>query len=574
MQNLTYLGGVLEAPSSSPPLLKMNKKELNKAYKEGLIDEDKFKDELFKLETEPKKKREKRIYESVSEEDFIKIFKNTKKMTHKIAFILSYYSGLRISEVIALRPEDVNIKERKIFIRQGKGSKDRVVNSPKILKETHLKYLPLDITPRALNYAFRRISTKAKVNYPIGKYMKQGKEVPILKYHYHSLRHCVSEDTEILTIDGWKDYKSLKKNDTIYSYNIKKKRIEKDIISEIHKYQYDDKLYHIKNNYFDILVTPEHKLLLDISFYRGKGITEKPGWKLLEIDKVINEMKCKRVINQKLSSEGYQSDQTIGLAKAGLLGWILSDGNIARDKEITIHQSLSANKHKCKVIENLLKKSGVEYTKNIQKVKENKWSKKPYQMVVFRLLKGKNKKNNDWIFEFVNNDRTPKYTILELKKKELQAVYDNLMLGDGSSREYCSQNIKRIEFMQTLCIFLGKRANRGTGIHNQTNKTKYRTWICDRTKAQVHYSSFRKDIKKEKYKGIVWCPTTNNKTFIARRKNKIFITGNSYATGLLEKGVPINQVQLLLGHENLSTTSRYTKANPHDALNSVISLGM
>lgn len=43
---------------------------------------------------------------------------------------------------------------------------------------------------------------------------------------------------------------------------------------------------------------------------------------------------------------------------------------------------------------------------------------------------------------------------------------------------------------------------------------------------------------------------------------------HGFATRSLESGVPINQVQVLLGHSNIATTSVYTKANPTDALKS------
>lgn len=178
----------------------MNRKELKKAYDEKLISEDRYKDELFKTETSPKKSRKaKRIYECLSEEEFVKLLKYTRKDEHRIAFILAYGGGLRISEIVGgkrlegsdiipLQPEDVDLKSHKIFIRQGKGSKDRITYAPKWLKQRDLSKLPFTIGKRTIEAAFLRISLKAGINRQIDTFERGGKEVPIYRFHFHCLR--------------------------------------------------------------------------------------------------------------------------------------------------------------------------------------------------------------------------------------------------------------------------------------------------------------------------------------------------------------------------------------------------
>jgi len=178
----------------------MDKKTLKKSYDEGLINKDIFMAELFKLETTDKpKKKPKRVYENVHEEDFKKLLEVTKRPEHKLAFILAYGSGLRISEIaggirsdgtvmLKLMPECINLKEHKILVRQAKGMKDRITYAPRWLRQQDLKYFPIKIGKRAVQSAFLRLSLKAGINWEIGKYTRGDKEVPIYRYHFHCLR--------------------------------------------------------------------------------------------------------------------------------------------------------------------------------------------------------------------------------------------------------------------------------------------------------------------------------------------------------------------------------------------------
>jgi integrase/recombinase XerD len=132
----------------------------------------------------------KKLPVSITTEEFIKLIKNTKMEHHKISFLLGFGSGLRISEVRNLEARDVNIKEKKILVRQGKGSKDRVVPLPKGFKEKHLKMLPIKCSVRALQIAFKRSCDKARL-------LKNKPEL-----HFHSLRHgfatkCISQGMPI-----------------------------------------------------------------------------------------------------------------------------------------------------------------------------------------------------------------------------------------------------------------------------------------------------------------------------------------------------------------------------------------
>lgn len=175
----------------------MNKKELTKAYESGLISDERFKEELFKLATTiiAKPKKRKRLPVALSEDEFYQLIEKTKKEKFKVAFLLGFAAGLRLSEIVggnrtdgtiipALTKDNVDFKERQIRIMDAKGGKDRVVPLPKGFKEMFLKNLPLNKDYKTISSARRAMERGFKQSAK-----KAGLLIRKPDLHFHSLRH-------------------------------------------------------------------------------------------------------------------------------------------------------------------------------------------------------------------------------------------------------------------------------------------------------------------------------------------------------------------------------------------------
>lgn len=131
----------------------------------------------------------------IDSEEFYKILKNTKRNDHKIAFILGFESGLRISEIAGreekdgreikpLSVEQIDIKNKRIRIEGGKGDVDRIVPLPKHFKQSMVQYFPLNKRYKNIDSARRGLQRSFK---------KAAKAAGVLQkkpgIHFHSLRH-------------------------------------------------------------------------------------------------------------------------------------------------------------------------------------------------------------------------------------------------------------------------------------------------------------------------------------------------------------------------------------------------
>lgn len=72
-------------------------------------------------------KKPKKLPNILSQEEVIKLIKTPKNIKHRLILMLIYSCGLRLNEVVNIRIKDVNEQRSNIFIRAGKGKKDRFV---------------------------------------------------------------------------------------------------------------------------------------------------------------------------------------------------------------------------------------------------------------------------------------------------------------------------------------------------------------------------------------------------------------------------------------------------------------
>lgn len=135
----------------------------------------------------------KKLPIAITLEEFKRLMRNTKQKHHRVAFLLAFASGFRISEVISLQPHNIDFKEKRILIQSGKGGKDRIVPMPKSFRHDLIKYLPMKITARSLQRAFKTSAKKAGI-------LKVKPDA-----HFHSLRHgfasqCLKSGLDIQTV--------------------------------------------------------------------------------------------------------------------------------------------------------------------------------------------------------------------------------------------------------------------------------------------------------------------------------------------------------------------------------------
>lgn len=124
----------------------------------------------------------------LSKQEIVDLIGTLNNLKHRLMVALAYGAGLRVSEVVNLKVNNLNFNEGLIYIIDSKGGNDRTVILPKMLEDDLFSfvknrrqndfvfpnYRSKKLTTRTLQKVFKNALEKAKINRPAS---------------FHSLRH-------------------------------------------------------------------------------------------------------------------------------------------------------------------------------------------------------------------------------------------------------------------------------------------------------------------------------------------------------------------------------------------------
>ena len=418
-----------------------------------------------------------------------------------------------------------------------------------------------------------------------------------------NLMACVSEDTEILTDNGWRNIDTITYDDKAITFNIDTEAVEKKEISNIIINEPREDLYCFKSSVTDLAVTGTHDMLIKTHYninipdhtlqrkynlpkgvyckagkfrseitrngkkvYRGKlhGTIdaalddynnnvnrfpiEKPKW----VKKHAQDIADLSQITIPTAAQSGNSDYNVSDNMLWLIGLLIAEGSFRPNKTITISQRES----NITKIRNVLNSLGLEYSEYYRKVSGRKFicphSGNNYEtrenIVVFYIHQDSCKR----ILDLISIKNTPQWTQY-VSDRQFDILLDGMMFGDGTwatighSGTYWTSDKSLADRLQIACVTHGWKSSivqreKDMGFAIYIHKQKTHTLML---KQNPHIIECIKSDKR------TWCISNSNGTIFVRRNGKVSIIGNCGHAHWLTVVKPDNTLYLTDGEDGV-----------------------
>lgn len=339
-------------------------------------------------------------------------------------------------------------------------------------------------------------------------------------------QYCVDEQTEMLTADGWKHHQDVVVGEQCYTLNHETGLGEWKPVERVTVFEGNPArdMVLMDGRGHSSLSTLNHRWPV-----RHKGnSTWGRRWRTTETLNQCDYIQCAA------SDAGLPTEPTSSDAFVELVAWVWTEGRWNKSKALGIAQSSRVNLELCTRIRTALTTLlGPRHEGSMHphcRSAAPLWVEDPPRadtgMIAWRL-------NQEASRQFTNVISSPEKIVSKkwlrtLTRAQLDLFIETSIAADGyQAKSRLAQKSKdRAEAFAFACILAGKPVSY-CDIDNNHSRM-YEIGILSRDQVcpiNVASDSFR--VERVKYDGPVWCPTTPNSTWLARRNGSVYWTGNS-----------------------------------------------
>lgn len=160
----------------------------------------------------PLPKKERKLPEVLTKEEILRLIDSTDTLKSRLIVSLLYSTGLRVSEIVNLKKEELDLNEKTGWVRKGKGSKDRLF----VMSESIAEELREFMNTKAKDYTYLFSKDKPLTTRNIQKIIHGTRNRANLskKVTPHTLRHSfathlLEQGTDIRVIQAMLGHSSL-----------------------------------------------------------------------------------------------------------------------------------------------------------------------------------------------------------------------------------------------------------------------------------------------------------------------------------------------------------------------------
>lgn len=316
---------------------------------------------------------------------------------------------------------------------------------------------------------------------------------------------CLTLDTEILTLDGWKRHSELTIGETVAGYDWRNKRsIVWTKLNNI-VYKEDQPLVDLQNKSYRFRCTPDHSWIVK----RGKrGRMTQDTYRRQRLD-MISRAQTSLVIAAPCLESGTVECTP---AMAAVLGWLVTDGWISKKGRGI---GYLCQKNYCEQVIQDLNASGLEW---------KELTPKPNGVRIFRIGSDELQRLRT-LTGFTDKDSLPSVAT-RLSSDAREAMLRSLLLAEGTSNGtsrmaiFCQRRGAVSDAFQILATMSGIRL----GVERE-----HQSQFGESNRIPLLRSQNITVPEPKAVEGLhrVWCPSVNEGAVVARYQGQVSITGNT-----------------------------------------------